>query len=93
MALSPACTCLSCPAHSGAVPAGSSGAVPGAGGDFAEARRCFENTVWWLAEQAAGMMTHAALEEELGAHARELTRQLYQDHLICGRRGKSAAPR
>jgi hypothetical protein len=78
MALSLACTCLSCPAHAGAAPAGSSDAMPG---DFMKARRCFQDTVSWLAGQAAGTMTHATLEEELGARGRELTRQLYQDHL------------
>jgi hypothetical protein len=41
--------------------------MPGPGGDFAGARRRFQDTVSWLAEQAVGMMTHAALEEELGA--------------------------
>jgi hypothetical protein len=69
MAWSPACTCLSCPAHAGMDE------------EFAEARHRFEATVSWLSGPAAGTLTHAALEEELDSRGRELIRQLYQDHL------------
>jgi hypothetical protein len=81
MALLPACLCLSCPAHAGTAPAGAAYADTGTSGQFAGARRRFEEMASWLAGPAAGEMTHAALEEELGVRGRELTRQLYQDHL------------
>jgi hypothetical protein len=80
MALSPACTCLSCPAHARTATA----EAAATGGEFAEARRRFEATASWLAGPAAEALTHAAREEELDSRGRELTRQLYQDHQ-CGR--------
>ncbi len=48
---------------------------------FAQARACFEETEAWLAGQEAAALTHAELEEQLGARGRELLRRLFQDHL------------
>jgi hypothetical protein len=75
MALLPACTCLSCPAHRGAVVA------PAAVEAFGEARRRFESVVSQLAGPAAGELSHAELEAWLQADAREVFRLLLQGHL------------
>ncbi len=48
---------------------------------FAHARACYEETEAWLAGQEAAALTHAELEEQLGARGRELLRRLFQDHL------------
>ncbi len=50
-------------------------------GPFGSSRACFEGITSWLDGAEAGGLEHGALEEQLGARARELTRQLYQDHL------------
>jgi hypothetical protein len=79
MALSPACTCVSCPAHRAAAPAA---CVPaGPQGLFAAARERFESVVAGLAGPGAGALSHGELEERLGDDARELARLLLQAHL------------
>jgi hypothetical protein len=55
--------------------------APGAEKAFAQARACYEETESWLAGQEAAALTHAELEEQLGARGRELLRRLFQDHL------------
>jgi hypothetical protein len=56
--------------------------VPDADGDrFAQARTCFGEIVGWLSGAGAGGLEHGRLEQELGAHGRELLRVLFQDHL------------
>jgi hypothetical protein len=47
---------------------------------FARSRERFEEVVGWLGEEADAL-THAELEQRLGADARELFRRLLQDHL------------
>jgi hypothetical protein len=84
MALSPVCTCLSCPAHRGAVagaaaPAGVAAAGPG--GLFAAARELFESVAGWLGGPLAGGLDHGGLEDRLAAGTRELARLLLQGHL------------
>jgi hypothetical protein len=80
VALLPACTCLSCPAHGEATAAGP-GPEPGSAGEFAGSGRLFGEITSWLAGPDAGRLTHAGLEDELGSRSRELTRRLFQDHL------------
>ena len=77
MALSPACTCLSCPAHPGAA-AAAAGAGPAG---FGSSRDRFTSLVGWLGGQEAAAMTHSGLEGRLQADGRGLLRQLIQDHL------------
>jgi hypothetical protein len=83
MALLPACTCLSCPAHGEAAAAALAGECrePDDAGEFAGSGRLFGQITSWLAGPDAGGLTHAGLEDELGSRSRELTRRLYQDHL------------
>ncbi|HEU5390189.1 MAG TPA: ISKra4 family transposase [Streptosporangiaceae bacterium] len=83
MALLPACTCLSCPAHGEAAAAALAGPgpEPGGAGGFSGSGRLFGGITSWLAGPDAGGLTHAGLEDELGSRSRELTRRLYQDHL------------
>ena len=50
-------------------------------GGFARSRERFDAAVGWLAGEEAGAFTHAELEARLEADARELFRQLLQDHL------------
>jgi hypothetical protein len=59
-----------------AVYAGSVGGVR-----FERSRQRFEAVVGWLADGAAGELSHADLEERLTVEAREMTRVLLQDHL------------
>jgi hypothetical protein len=47
---------------------------------FAGSRARFDQIASWLDGEAGGL-EHGELEEQLGSRARELTRQLYQDHL------------
>jgi hypothetical protein len=63
------------------VPAAPEVTGDGTGRAFAAARESFAETVSWLASSSAEQTTHAALEDELDARGRELTRRLYQDHL------------
>src|SRR5262249_32548117 len=44
-------------------------------------RELFAETMEWLSGQEAAGLTHAELEEQLGARGRELLRRLHQDHL------------
>ena len=83
MALLPACTCLSCPAHGEAAVAALAGQCPepGGAGGFAGSGRLFGEITSWLAGPDAGGLTHGGLEDELGSRSRELSRRLYQDHL------------
>ena len=56
--------------------------APGADGDgFAQSRGCFAGIEEWLSGSVAAGLTHAELEEQLGARGRELLRRLCQDHL------------
>src|SRR6266851_1573256 len=71
MALSPACTCLSCPAHPGAGSASAAGA-------FGLARAGLESVVSWLGGPAAGAAGHGELEDRLLADSREVFRLLLQ---------------
>src|SRR5664280_2448304 len=48
---------------------------------FAGSRARFETVLGWLESAEAGTLEHAELEAHLQADARELFRQLYQDHL------------
>jgi len=48
---------------------------------FARARGRFDVVVGWLSGEGAGALTHAELEDRLEVDARELFRQLLQDHL------------
>ena len=48
---------------------------------FTESREHFETVLGWLAGQQAGGLEHSELEAHLQADARELFRQLLQDHL------------
>ena len=47
---------------------------------FAGSQARFEQITSWLEAEAGGLQ-HGELEEQLGSRARELTRQLFQDHL------------
>lgn len=51
------------------------------GDAFAQSRACFKGIKEWLSGPVAGGLTHAELEEQLGARGRELLRRLHQDHL------------
>jgi hypothetical protein len=48
---------------------------------FAGSRERFDVVAGWLAGEEAGALAHASLEQRLEAEARELFRQLLQDHL------------
>ena len=48
---------------------------------FAASRERFENVLAWLEGRQAGGLEHAELEAQLQADARELFRQMFQDHL------------
>ena len=48
---------------------------------FAQSRACFAGMEEWLSGPEAAGLTHAELEEQLGARGRELLRRLHQDHL------------
>ena len=48
---------------------------------FAASRGLFEQVSARMQSVEAGSLTHSQLEEVLGADMREVTRQLYQDHL------------
>ena len=48
---------------------------------FAASRERFENVLAWLEGQQAARMEHGELEARLQADAREVFRQLFQDHL------------
>jgi hypothetical protein len=48
---------------------------------FAASRELFETVLGWLAGQQAAGMEHGELEARLQADAREVFRQLFQDHL------------
>ena len=48
---------------------------------FARSRERFETVTGWLLGEEAGALTHAELEQRLQADARELFRQLLEDHL------------
>ena len=48
---------------------------------FAASREQFENVLGWLAGREAGGLEHSHLESRLQDDARELFRQLFQDHL------------
>ena len=56
---------------------------PGSAGieGFARSRELFESEVAWLASEEAGGLSHGELEERLAVNARELYRQLLEDHL------------
>jgi hypothetical protein len=56
-------------------------APEGAGDAFAQSRACFAGVEEWLSGPVAADLTHAELEEQLGARGRELLRRLHQDHL------------
>jgi len=56
------------------------GAAP-RGEGFARSRELFEGVVGWLCGEQAGGLTHGELEERLQVDAREVFRQLYEDHL------------
>lgn len=81
--MSPACTCLSCPAHGEAAAAALvvPGPEPGGAGRFAGSGRLFGEITSWLDGEGAGGLAHAGLEDELDGRSRELARQLYQNHL------------
>jgi hypothetical protein len=81
MALSPACTCVSCPLHSGVVAAPGGAAAGGPGGLFGPAREAFEGMLSGLADPAAVSWTHAELEQRLAADSREIARRTLQGHL------------
>ncbi|UXY24297.1 ISKra4 family transposase [Streptomyces cynarae] len=49
--------------------------------EFAASRRLFESVVDELASTDAASLTHSQLEDLLGSRIREVTRQLFQDHL------------
>jgi hypothetical protein len=51
------------------------------GEQFAQSRECFAGIEEWLLGPVAAGLTHAELEEQLGARGRELLRRLHQDHL------------
>jgi len=48
---------------------------------FAQARDCYEETERWLAGGEAAALTHAELEDQLGARGRELLRRMFQAQL------------
>ena len=48
---------------------------------FAASRDLFETVLGWLAGQQAGGLEHSQLEARLQTEAREVFRQLFQDHL------------
>src|SRR6266487_5701271 len=48
---------------------------------FAPARACYEETEQWLASTEASALTHAELEDQLGARERELLRRTFQGQL------------
>jgi hypothetical protein len=48
---------------------------------FAASRERFENVLAWLEGRQAGGLEHSELEAQLQADARELFRQMFQDHL------------
>jgi hypothetical protein len=58
-------------------PAGAEVAPP----DFERSRVLFDAQVAWLGGEQAGVLAHGELEERLQVSARELHRQLLQDHL------------
>src|SRR5689334_14501419 len=82
MALSPVCTCLSCPAHPapGYPLAGASPADAGPG-VFGQARERFEEVVSWLEGPEAAGLEHGEVEDCLDARGRAVLRELYQAHL------------
>jgi hypothetical protein len=51
------------------------------GGHFDRSRAVVDTTIGWLGEPAAAELSHAQLEERLQVAAREVFRQLLQDHL------------
>ena len=55
--------------------------LSGATAGFAGSRERFETVLGWLGGEQAGTLEHSELEAHLQADARELFRQLYQDHL------------
>lgn len=58
---------------------------------FARSRAHFEAVVGFL-DAEAGALSHADLEDRLGADGRELLRMLYQDHLL-GRQERAHSAR
>ncbi len=56
-------------------------AVAGAIEGFERSRELFDSEVAWLASEEAGGLSHGELEERLQVNARELYRQLLEDHL------------
>ena len=80
MSLSPVCSCVWCPVHSGAV-AGEAGVAGGGGGEaeaFKPARERFAAMVSGLAGPRAQELTHAELEGQVLADTREVARLAYQ---------------
>ena len=55
--------------------------LSGATAGFAGSRERFETVLGWLGGEQAGTVEHSELEAHLQTDARELFRQLYQDHL------------
>ena len=81
MSLSPVCSCVSCPVHRGAEAAGAGVAGGGPGEAFGPARERFDAMVSGLASPQAAALTHAELEGQVQAGAREVARLAYQGHL------------
>jgi len=48
---------------------------------FGRSRARLETAIGWLADAATGELGHAELEERLQVEARQVFRQLLQDHL------------
>jgi hypothetical protein len=76
MSLSPVCSCVSCPVHCDA-----QAADPAAEAALGPARERFGAMVSGLAGPAAQELTHAELEGQVQADAREVARLAYQGHL------------
>jgi hypothetical protein len=86
MSLSLVCSCVSCPVHFDAEAAAAAGEAGVAGGGLAEeafrpARERFGAMVAGLASPQAQELTHAELEGQARAGAREVARLAYQGHL------------
>ena len=58
-----------------------SGYAPETAEAFAQARERYEETEQWLASAEAAALTHAELEDQLGARGRELLRLMFQGQL------------
>ncbi len=48
---------------------------------FARSRELFDSELTWLTSEEADGLSHRELEERLQVNARELYRQLFEDHL------------